>query len=113
MSLFQRLKNHDWFYGYSDDHRVWRRGRQRQKELARDLEGMNCPYNLAEIRMTVQDMILEDFAEEGDSGYWYRQPRKHKNVAGVLKTSLIERARANEITRWFKEIDNESNVQGS
>ena len=110
MTLFQRLKNHDWYYGYSDDHRVWQRGRQRQQELIRDLEGMGCPYTLSEIRMTVLDMIAEDFAEEGDTGYWYRQPRKYKNVAGVLRTSLIERARADEITRWFEENENGSDV---
>ena len=102
MTLFQRLKNHDWHYAYSDDHKAWKRGRQRQEELKRDLKGMNCPFNLAEIRMTATSMILEDFAEEGDTGYYYRNPRKYKNVAGVLKTSLIERARANEIKSWFE-----------
>ena len=101
MTLFQRLANHDWHFEYSDDHRVWKRGREKQQELKRDLKGMNCPFNLAEIRMAATGMILEDFAQDGDTGYYYRSPRKYKNVAGVLKTSLIERARANEIKRWF------------
>ena len=29
-----RLKNHDWFFVYSDDHRVWRAGKSVQESLA-------------------------------------------------------------------------------
>ena len=32
----KRLKNHDWFYEYSDDGSVWRAGLQAQKSLIAD-----------------------------------------------------------------------------
>ena len=32
----KRLKNHDWFYEYSDDGSVWRAGNQAQKNLIAD-----------------------------------------------------------------------------
>lgn len=32
----KRLKNHDWFYEYSDDGNVWRAGLQAQKNLIAD-----------------------------------------------------------------------------
>lgn len=31
--LEQRLKSHDWWYQYSDDHRYWVRGGQEWKEI--------------------------------------------------------------------------------
>ena len=30
---YQQLTWHDWFYEYSDDHSVWRRGNQKEREL--------------------------------------------------------------------------------
>jgi hypothetical protein len=32
---FQKLQQHDWFYDYSDDHRVWQRGVNSRDELYR------------------------------------------------------------------------------
>jgi hypothetical protein len=31
--FFNACKNFDWYYSYSDDHGVWRRGEARSKEL--------------------------------------------------------------------------------
>ena len=31
--LKKMLINHDWFYEYSDDHSVWRRGNEKEREL--------------------------------------------------------------------------------
>lgn len=30
---YKKLEQHDWFYNYSDDHRVWLRGVEQRKEL--------------------------------------------------------------------------------
>lgn len=32
-NLEQLMKNHDWTYHYSDDHRVWRRGEESSARL--------------------------------------------------------------------------------
>lgn len=32
---YKRLKFHDWFYTYSDDHSVWERGDRAQREVER------------------------------------------------------------------------------
>lgn len=29
------LKQHDWYYHYSDDHRVWKRGKAQSEEIQR------------------------------------------------------------------------------
>ena len=31
--FYKRLEWHDWTYQYSDDHSVWRRGNQKEREL--------------------------------------------------------------------------------
>lgn len=31
--FFEKLKSHDWFYEYSDDHSVWRKGGKSLAEL--------------------------------------------------------------------------------
>ena len=106
MTLLERLTNHDWYYEYSDDHTVWRRGREKSQEIERDLKGMGCPYSISDVRMTVQSMILEDFSQEGNTGYWYRKTNRSPYITGTLKTSLIERARAQKIRQWFAENEN-------
>ena len=30
---FQLLESHDWFYNYSDDHGVWKKGNEQQKVI--------------------------------------------------------------------------------
>ena len=101
-TLLEKLRRHDWFYGYADDHRAWKRGAQRHRELQAELARLNCPFGLGEVRMAAQNMILEDFAEESP-GQWYRQPRKYKNVAPTARDGLIERARAEEIVAWARD----------
>ncbi len=101
--LYQRLANHDWYYEYSDDSRVWRRGRQREQALQRELEEARCPYPMHEIRMTVHKMIFEQF-ELDEDGKYYRQPRQ-KWVAGARAQDLITQARADEIENWLFKAD--------
>jgi hypothetical protein len=99
-TLRERLRNFDWFYGYSDDHNAWRRGRAGKQSLVSELRSLDCPYELEHIRMAVTGMIREDFSPD-EHGWWYRQPQKYKNVAGVKETDLIDRAQAEEIEEWL------------
>ena len=34
-TLESLLKTHDWFYQYSDDHRVWKKGSDQEDEIRR------------------------------------------------------------------------------
>jgi len=104
-TLLERLRNHDWFYAYSDDHRVWKRGEQRTKELYSELVKRECPYNMGDIRMTVQKMILEDFTEV-ETNRWSRDPEKTRYVAPAQRSELIERSRAEEVLRWIDSNEN-------
>jgi len=35
---YARLNAHDWFYDYSDDHRVWCKGKEERSELYRGFD---------------------------------------------------------------------------
>ncbi len=101
MSLMKMLKNHDWFYGYSDDHRYWTAGVESEKKIKSRLSETNCPYSMKQLRMAVNDMILENFAEE-TPGEWYRQPRKYKSIAPVYRSDLIFKADQVQILAWIE-----------
>lgn len=40
--LRERVKNHDFFYDYSDDINVWRNGMERSAKLQKDLKAVGC-----------------------------------------------------------------------
>ena len=96
----KRLKSHDWYYGYSDDHGVWKRGRSQSAELRRLHGELECPFDMSTLRKWAHNMILEDFAEEAP-GEWYRQPRKYKCVAPTQLKELMTRAEHDDITQWM------------
>ena len=104
ISLMKRLQRHDWYYAYSDDHRVWTAGRNEEQKLRGLVADFRCPYTLAQLRMAVQDMVVEDFVEESP-GEWYRHPRKHKNIVPTGRPDLIHRADQVQILGWIEQQD--------
>ena len=100
-TLFERLTRHDWYYAYSDDHRVWKAGLSEEKKLRGLVADLRCPYTLAQLRMAVQNMVVEDFAEESPDS-WYRQPKKYANMAPVRRSELIHRADQVQILAWIE-----------
>ena len=95
-----KLKRHDWFYGYSDDHSVWRRGQAASQKLRAEHEKLDCPFDMGLRRKWAHNMILEHFAEE-EPDAWYRQPRKYKCIAPTKRDELITQAKHDEITQWM------------
>ena len=95
-----KLKQHDWYYGYSDDHRSWTRGRDQAAVLRSAHAELNCPFTMKELSKWAHKMILEQFAEE-EPGAWYRQPRKYKCIAPTKREELITQAQHDEITQWM------------
>lgn len=104
MTLLERLKKHDWYWGYSDDHRYWTRGRKEAAAIRNHMERLSCPYSIDELRKTVLEMVFEDFAEE-EPGNWYRQPRKYKNIAPTKREELLYRADQLQIYAWLEHHD--------
>ena len=96
----KKLKGHDWYYAYSDDHSVWRRGNAASQKLRAQHKELDCPFDMGLLLKWSHKMILEQFAEE-EPGAWYRQPRKYKCVAPSKREELIMQAEYDEITAWL------------
>ena len=96
----RKLKRHDWYYGYSDDHSVWTRGRKAAAALRVSHEELECPFDMNLLNKWAYNMVVEQFAEE-KPGEWYRQPHKYKCVAPAPRDSLITQAQHDEITQWM------------
>ena len=101
MTLMERLQRHDWYYAYSDDGRVWKAGLNEEKRLQGLVADLRCPYTLRELRMAVQNMVVEEF-DEGPPGEWYRQPHKYKNMAPTGRPDLMHRADQVQILGWIE-----------
>ena len=95
-----KLRSHDWYYAYSDDHRYWDRGRRQRMELDAMHKNLRCPYDFGTLSKWAHDMIVEQFAEESP-GEWYRQPRKYKCVAPCDRKDLITEQEWSDIQSWF------------
>lgn len=100
-TLYNQLAAHDWYFGYSDDHRVWKRGQAAQNHLRKLLENLECPFRMQDLRMAVQEMVVDLFEEE-KPGHWYRKPHTYKNVAPVKRTDLLLRADQVQILAWIE-----------
>ncbi len=70
MSLLHELEYHDWYYMMSDDPNVWGKGVEAEEHLRSKIRSLGCPHTMAELRMAVQGMILEDFHEYEEGKYW-------------------------------------------
>ena len=95
-----KLRQHDWYYGYSDDYSVWRRGQQARKDLQTAHTELDCPFSMGELRKWTYNMILEEF-EEMEPGKWWRVPRKYSCIAPTKREDLITQAQHDEITQWM------------
>ena len=100
-TLMERLVRHDWYYAYSDDHRVWKAGQAEGQKLQGLMADLHCPYTLHQLRMAVQNMVVEEFAENSPNA-WYRQPQKYKNIAPVRRSELIHHADQVLILAWIE-----------
>ena len=42
-NLIKLLRNHDWYFEYSDDHKVWQRGTAQRAEINAEAERLGQP----------------------------------------------------------------------
>ena len=94
------LRSHDWYYGYSDDGNVWRRGYNQSMNLAVQHADLKCPWPMRQLRLWSYRAILEDFVEVAP-GEFYRDPTRTKFIAATRRDDLLTRAEYDEITEWM------------
>ena len=59
MTLERLLKTHDWYYNYSDDHSVWKRGVEQRDEIRRQ-QDICCGLGLGEIAQAMVDKYSKE-----------------------------------------------------
>lgn len=98
----KKVRTHDWYYDYSDDPSVWRRGRGELEELRKLHADLKCPFALTELMKWHYNMVKDvTFFENLDDGLWYQDP-KPKYAAGVTANQLIDELTQNKITKWME-----------
>lgn len=99
MTLLEELKNHDWFYDYSDDPTVSRAGSNHRKNLETRLAALHCPFKWWDIHKAIFKAILEDFQQDQDGKYF--KPDWKYNYAHLRREELITRNEAEAINNWL------------
>jgi hypothetical protein len=61
----QDLNNHDWFYDYSDDGNVWRRGSEVREHLMRTAESDPVLQSLYDLHYSAVYNVRSGFTGEG------------------------------------------------
>jgi hypothetical protein len=68
------LKNHDWSYSYSDDHRVWQRGSDSLYKLKTILQEVkeNQPDLINVVKEFYEKNVTEEFRKQfcGSAGFY-------------------------------------------
>jgi len=60
-NLIKLLRNHDWYFEYSDDHKVWQRGVMQRAAINAEAERLGRPE--------LVDEAFEEF-KAGDLAWW-------------------------------------------
>jgi len=95
-----KLENHDWYYDYSDDYRVWENGRLEFSNLSAMHDKLKSPFSMVELRQWAYDMVLEKF-EEDKPGEFYRKGASQKCITPSKRQNLLTLARFQEIEDWL------------
>ena len=96
----KKLKKHDWYYAYSDDHRYWTSGRSQRKQLENMHKELDSPFSMSDLSKWAHKMVLEDF-EEMEPECWYRKPKRFNSIAPAKRDDLIAREDYDKITSWL------------
>jgi len=60
-NLIKLLRNHDWYFEYSDDHKVWQRGVMQRAAINAEAERLGRPE--------LVEQAFEEF-KAGDLAWW-------------------------------------------
>jgi len=94
------LRNHDWFYAYSDDSRAYIRGEKYRENLNDIHEKLNCPFDFCKLRKYSNKMFVSEFVKTED-GYVRPEFINNKNIDRVKLEDLLTNEEVKEIDDWF------------
>lgn len=99
--FMKALANHDWYYMFSDDPGVYRRGAASYNQLRSAAKLLDCPWTLNTIRKLVLNMIVSRFTQcSEDQNVYYRTGAQYP--IKYERDDLISVEEEEEMLRWFK-----------
>lgn len=73
-ALIDKLIHHDWYYEYSDDHRVWKQGRDEVEEIAKIMQKANLSEEeLTSLRKQVLAIVMPHDEDHKYIAIWYER----------------------------------------
>lgn len=91
------VKAHDWGYMYSDDGGEYRRGQRSAARIHARIVHLGCPFSFAELQAWAMGLTIDKY---GSPEAGVCRPLDGRG-GPALVSSLITRARAEEIEGWF------------
>jgi hypothetical protein len=101
LEFMKALANHDWYYMFSDDPGVYRRGAASYDQLRSAAKLLDCPWSLNKVRKLVLNMIESRFTQSSeDADVYYRKGDRYS--IKYSREDLISVEEEKEMLQWFK-----------
>lgn len=101
LEFMKALANHDWYYMFSDDPGVYRRGAASYENLRSAAALLNCPWPLNTIRKLVLNYVTSRFNQSTeDPDVYYRIGDKY--AVKYSRGDLISVEEEKEMLQWFE-----------
>lgn len=73
-ALIDKMIHHDWYYEYSDDHRVWKQGRDETEEIAKIMQRANLSdEEMEELRSKIISIVMPNRVDHKHIAIWYER----------------------------------------
>jgi hypothetical protein len=114
------IKNHDWYYQYSDNSRVYDKGYNSSIALEKEYKRLACPFSMKELhawswyrvigKEPKQFVLIKDENEAKNlnitfnrPGYYQRGQNPNWNISALQEVDVISEDRFVEIDNWIKD----------
>lgn len=95
--LKSRLQAHDWYYGYSDDHRYWSAGQNQKEHIHNLYNQLMPPFELVQLRAWALHLVQGELVQ-GIDGHW-----RKGNSASVSTAETITPDTFDRIEKWLSD----------
>lgn len=100
----EMLNSHDWYYAFSDDHRVYNRGRDSYCKMMDTAKALDCPWPLRIMGNYVNGKVISKYFQPDPSkDFWYHESvTDTKWAMSLQKIDLLSQEDYNKINSWIK-----------
>ena len=99
------LIDHDWYYAFSDDNRVFWKGRDSYYALMDIAKALDCPWPLRVMGNYINGKVVSKYFQPNpNEDLWYHESvTDTKWAASLQRIDLLSQEDYNKINSWFEE----------